>query len=43
MLTNKERILTIEIVRMTRTTETGRNFLIEGFGKEGLIRQPRVF
>jgi hypothetical protein len=36
MLTKKERILTIEILKMTLATETGRDFLIERFGKEGL-------
>ena len=36
MLTKKERILTIEILKMTPATETGREFLIERFGKEGL-------
>ena len=36
MLTKKERILTIEILKMTLATETGREFLIERFGKEGL-------
>jgi len=36
MLTKKERILTIEILKRTLATETGREFLIERFGKEGL-------
>ena len=36
MLNKKERILTGEILRMTLATETGREFLIERFGKEGL-------
>jgi hypothetical protein len=36
MLTKKERILTIEILKMTLATETGREFLIERFGKGGL-------
>jgi len=36
MLTKQERILTIEILKMTLATETGREFLIERFGKEGL-------
>jgi hypothetical protein len=35
MLNKKERILTGEILRMTLATETGREFLIERFGKEG--------
>jgi hypothetical protein len=36
MLTKKERILTIEILKMTLATDTGREFLTERFGKEGL-------
>jgi len=36
MLTKQERILTIEILKMTLATETGREFLIKRFGKEGL-------
>ena len=36
MLIKKERILMIEILKMTLATETGREFLIERFGKEGL-------
>jgi len=36
MLTKKERILTIEILKMTLATETGREFLIERFGQERL-------
>ena len=36
MLNKKERILTIEVLKMTLATEAGRQFLIERFGKEGL-------
>ena len=36
LLTKKERILTIEILKLTLATTAGRNFLIERFGKEGL-------
>lgn len=36
LLTKKERILTIEILKLTLATAAGRNFLIERFGKEGL-------
>jgi hypothetical protein len=36
MLNKKERILTAEILRRTLATETGREFLIERSGKEGL-------
>jgi hypothetical protein len=36
LLNKQERILTTEILRMTLATETGREFLIERFGKEGL-------
>lgn len=36
MLTKKERILTIEILKLTLATAAGRGFLIERFGKEGL-------
>jgi hypothetical protein len=36
MLNKKERILTIEIIKMTLATEAGREFLIERFGKDGL-------
>jgi len=36
MLNKKERTLTIEILKMTLATETGREFLIERFGQERL-------
>ena len=36
MLNKKERILTIEILKVTLATAAGREFLIERFGKEGL-------
>jgi dihydrodipicolinate synthase/N-acetylneuraminate lyase len=36
MLTKKERLLTIEILKMTLATAAGRKFLVERFGKEGL-------
>jgi hypothetical protein len=36
LLNKKERILTKEILKMTLATETGREFLIERFGKGGL-------
>ena len=36
MLTKKERILTIEILKMTLATASGREFLIERLGKGGL-------
>ena len=36
MLNKKERILAAEILRMTLATQTGRELLIERFGKEGL-------
>ena len=36
MLTKKERILTIEILKLTLATAAGRGFLIERFGKEGI-------
>ena len=36
MLNKQERILTTEILRMTLATKTGREFLVERFGKEGL-------
>jgi len=38
MLTKKERILTIEILKLTLATPAGRSFLMERFGKEGLKR-----
>jgi len=36
MLNKKERILTIEVLKMTLATASGREFLVERFGKEGL-------
>ncbi|EFK96909.1 hypothetical protein LDC_1055 [sediment metagenome] len=36
MLTKKERILAIEILKLTLATAAGRRFLIERFGNEGL-------
>ena len=36
MLTKKERILTIEILRLTLATAAGREFVVEPFGKDGL-------
>jgi hypothetical protein len=36
MLTKKERILTVEILKLTLATAAGRGFLIERFGKEGI-------
>jgi hypothetical protein len=36
MLTKKERILTIEILKLTLATAAGREFVIERFGKEGI-------
>jgi hypothetical protein len=36
VLTKKERILTIEILKLTLATAAGRQFLVERFGKEGL-------
>jgi dihydrodipicolinate synthase/N-acetylneuraminate lyase len=36
MLTKKERILTIEVLKMALATAAGRQFLTERFGKEGL-------
>lgn len=38
MLTKKERILTIEILKLTLATAAGRGFLVERFGKESLKR-----
>jgi hypothetical protein len=35
MLSKKERVLTIEVLKMTLATEGGREFLLERFGKEG--------
>jgi hypothetical protein len=36
MLTKKERLLTVEILKLTLATVAGREFLVERFGKEGL-------
>jgi hypothetical protein len=36
MLTKKERILTIEILKLTLATAAGRGFLVERFGKDGI-------
>ena len=36
LLTKKERILTIEILKLTLAAAAGRNFLEERFGKDGL-------
>jgi hypothetical protein len=36
MLTKQERILTIEILKLTLATAAGREFVIERFGKEGI-------
>jgi hypothetical protein len=36
MLTKQERMLTIEILKLTLTTEAGREFLLERFGEAGL-------
>jgi len=36
MLNKKERVLTIEVLKMTLATEAGREFVLERFGKEGL-------
>lgn len=35
MLNKKERVLTIEVLKMTLATEAGRKFLLERFGKQG--------
>lgn len=35
MLNKKERLLTIEVLKMTLATEAGRKFLLERFGKQG--------
>jgi hypothetical protein len=42
MLTKKERILTIEILRLTLTSASGRKFMLERFGKEGLKTAARL-
>jgi hypothetical protein len=36
MLNKKERVLTIEVLKMTLATAAGREFLLERFGKQGL-------
>ena len=36
MLTKKERILTIEILKLTLASAAGREFVVERFGKEGI-------
>lgn len=36
LLNKQERVLTIEVLKMTLATEAGREFLLERFGKEGL-------
>jgi hypothetical protein len=36
MLSKKERVLTIEVLKMTLATQGGREFLLERFGKEGI-------
>ena len=36
LLTKKERILTIEILKLTLASASGREFVIERFGKDGL-------
>ena len=36
LLNKKERVLTMEVLKMTLATEAGRVFLLERFGKEGL-------
>ena len=36
MLNKKERVLTIEVLKMTLATKAGREFLLERFGKQGL-------
>jgi len=42
MLTKQERILTIEILRLTLTSAAGRKILAERFGKEGLNTAARL-
>jgi len=42
MLTKKERILTIEILRLTLNSAAGRKFMAERFGKEGLNTAARL-
>ena len=36
LLTKKERILTIEILKLTLASASGREFVVERFGKDGL-------
>jgi hypothetical protein len=36
MLTKKERILTVEILKLTLASAAGREFVVERFGKEGV-------
>jgi hypothetical protein len=36
MLNKKERILTIGVIKRTLSSEAGRKFVVERFGKEGL-------
>jgi len=36
MLNKKERILTIEVLKLTLASAAGREFLVQRFGKEGL-------
>jgi hypothetical protein len=38
MLTKKERILTIEILKLTLANARGREFLVERFGEDGIKR-----
>jgi hypothetical protein len=38
LLTKKERILTIEILKLTLASTAGRDFVVERFGQEGLKR-----
>jgi hypothetical protein len=38
MLTKKERILTMEILKLTLATAAGKSFLLQRFGKEGINR-----
>lgn len=37
MLNKKERLLTREILKLTLATAAGRGFLVERFGKQGLL------
>jgi len=36
MLTKKERILTVEILKLTLASAAGREFVVKRFGKEGI-------